>query len=59
MDKANVNYYKEKGAAEMSFVRRQGKEMAPDIEIRIHPQRQISILDLEKKLSTNIAIMSK
>ena len=59
MTKAKVQFYKEKGATEMANIRRQGKDKIPDIEISFYPQRSFSIIDLEKKLTTSLHIMSK
>ena len=59
MDNAKVKFYKEKGAADMAYLRRQGKDMAPDIEIKFYPQSKFSVLDLEQKLASNMKIMSK
>jgi hypothetical protein len=59
MDKAKVNFYKEKGAAEWANIRRQGKDKIADIELRFYPQRIASMLDLEQKLTTGLNIISK
>jgi hypothetical protein len=59
MDKAKVNFYKEKGAVEMANIRRQGKDKISDIALRFYPQSSFSMLDLEKKLSTGLQLMSE
>ena len=59
MSKAKVQFYKEKGAAEMANLRRQGKDKIPDIELKFYPQRCFSMIDLEKKITTSLHIMSK
>jgi hypothetical protein len=59
MDKANVRFYKEKGAADQAYLHRQGKSLPEDILLEFFPQRKFSMIDLEKKLTTNLSIMSK
>ena len=59
MDKANVRFYKEKGASEQSYLYRQGRALPADVELKFYSQRHFSVIDLEKKLTTSLSIMSK
>jgi hypothetical protein len=49
--KTKVNFYKEKGAADMAYLKRLGKDTIPDIDLEIYPQRRVSRIDLEKSMS--------
>ena len=59
MSKANVNFYKEKGAAEAAYNRKTGKDEVKDVTLKIFSPRRISIIDLEQRLTTSLSIMSK
>ena len=59
MKKAKVNFYKEKGAAETAYLRRIGKDKVKDVTLKLFSHRRLSIIDLERKLTTSLSIMSK
>ena len=59
MEKARVTYYKEKGAHEEYYRRRKGLDKVEDITLNLFSRRRYSVIDLERKLTTNLSIMSK
>jgi predicted nuclease of predicted toxin-antitoxin system len=59
ISKTHVNFYKEKGASEAYHLRKKGLDQVEDVEIQIYSQRRYSIIDLERKLTKNLTILSK
>jgi hypothetical protein len=59
MNKARVNFYKEKGAADMAYLRRHGKNKIPDVTLALYPQRRVSRIDIEDSMSSCLKMISE